>query len=138
MSAWGLVSRVTPVHAAKRNCARDGGGPSGIGNQVLISSHRKLLRSKAVVVSVAEKPGRDFTDRREGPGITGILSRTARVTTVATAARPTARIPSLACHTAVMRVRQTVSRFLDITIIQFSAAVIRGVAGRNFMGDQIA
>ncbi len=32
---------------------------SGFGNQVLISSHRKLLRSKAVVVSVAETPGRD-------------------------------------------------------------------------------
>jgi hypothetical protein len=35
------------------------GGPLGFGNQVLISSHRKLLRSKAVVVSVAEKPGHD-------------------------------------------------------------------------------
>ena len=31
------------------------GGPFGFGNQVLISSHRKLLRSKSVVVSVAEK-----------------------------------------------------------------------------------
>jgi len=41
-----------------RNCTRDGGGPSGIGNQVLISSHRKLLLSKAMVVSVAEVPGR--------------------------------------------------------------------------------
>jgi hypothetical protein len=37
-----------------RNCARDEGGPFGFGNQVLISSHRKLLRSKAVLVSVAE------------------------------------------------------------------------------------
>ena len=36
------------------NCTRDGGGPFGFGNQVLISSHRKLLWSKAVVVSVAE------------------------------------------------------------------------------------
>src|SRR5215211_7206701 len=42
-----------------RNCTRDEGGPFGFGNQVLISSHRKLLRSKAVVVSVAETPGRD-------------------------------------------------------------------------------
>ena len=41
-----------------RNCTRDEGGPFGFGNQVLISSHRKLLRSKAVVVSVAETPGR--------------------------------------------------------------------------------
>jgi len=30
----------------------------GFGNQVLISSHRKLLRLNAVVVSVAETPGR--------------------------------------------------------------------------------
>jgi len=29
------------------------------GNQVLISSHRKLLRSKPVVVSVAETPEQD-------------------------------------------------------------------------------
>src|ERR1700720_381495 len=42
-----------------RNCTRDEGGPFGFGNQVLISSHRKLLRSEAVVVSVAETPGRD-------------------------------------------------------------------------------
>jgi hypothetical protein len=39
-----------------RNCTRDEGGPFGFGNQVLIPSHRKLLRSKAVVVSVAETP----------------------------------------------------------------------------------
>src|SRR6516165_10193615 len=44
---------------ALRNCTGDEGRPFGVGNQVLISSHRKLLRSKAVVVSVAEKPGRD-------------------------------------------------------------------------------
>ena len=42
-----------------RNCTRDEGGPFGFGNQVLISSHRKLLWSKAVVVSVAETPGQD-------------------------------------------------------------------------------
>ena len=42
-----------------RNCTRDEGGPFGFGNQVLISSHRKLLWSKAVVVSVAEAPGQD-------------------------------------------------------------------------------
>jgi hypothetical protein len=39
------------------NCTGDEGGPFGFGNQVLISSHRKLLRSKAVVVSVAETLG---------------------------------------------------------------------------------
>jgi hypothetical protein len=37
-----------------RNCTRDEGGPFEFGNQVLISSHRNLLRSKAVVVNVAE------------------------------------------------------------------------------------
>jgi len=42
-----------------RNCTRDEGGPFGFGNQVLISSHRKLLRTKAVVVSVAGTPGQD-------------------------------------------------------------------------------
>jgi hypothetical protein len=31
-----------------RNCTRDEGGPFEVGNQVLISSHRKLLSSKAM------------------------------------------------------------------------------------------
>jgi hypothetical protein len=60
MSPIGLVSRVTPVHTAVRNCTRDEGGPFEVGNQVLISSHRKLLSSKAMVVNVAEKSERDF------------------------------------------------------------------------------
>jgi hypothetical protein len=55
----GLVSRVTPVHTAMRNCTRDEGWPFEVGNQVLISSHRKLLSSKAMVVNVAEKPEQD-------------------------------------------------------------------------------
>jgi hypothetical protein len=42
-----------------RNCTGDEGGPFGFGNQVLISNHRKLLWSKAMVVSVAETPGPD-------------------------------------------------------------------------------
>jgi hypothetical protein len=42
-----------------RNCTRDEGGPFEIGNQVLISSRRKLLSSKAMVVNVAEKSGHD-------------------------------------------------------------------------------
>src|SRR5258708_32144521 len=57
MSGNGLVSRVTPVHTALRNCTRDEGRPFEFGNQVLISSHRKLLSSKASVVNVAEKSG---------------------------------------------------------------------------------
>ena len=55
----GLVSRVSPVQTAMRNCTRDEGGPFEVGNQVLISSHRKLLSSKVMVVNVAEKPGQD-------------------------------------------------------------------------------
>ena len=55
----GLVSRVTPVHTAMRNSTRDEGGPFEVDNQVLISSHRKLLSSKATVVNVAEKSGHD-------------------------------------------------------------------------------
>jgi hypothetical protein len=42
----GSVTRVTPVQTAMRNCTRDEGGPFEFGNQVLISSHRKLLWSK--------------------------------------------------------------------------------------------
>jgi len=57
MSAKGLVSRVSPVQTAMRNCTRDEGRSFEVGNQVLISSHRKLLSSKAMVVSVAEKSG---------------------------------------------------------------------------------
>jgi hypothetical protein len=53
------VSRVSPVHTAVRNCTRDEGGPFGIGYQGPISSHRKLLLSKAIVVSVAETLGHD-------------------------------------------------------------------------------
>jgi hypothetical protein len=55
-----LVSRVTPGPYGERNCTRDGGGPFGFGNQVPISSHRKLLSSKAMVVNVAETSGYDL------------------------------------------------------------------------------
>ena len=57
MSESGLVSRVTPVQTAKRNCTRDEGGPFEFGNQVPISNHRKLLSPKATVVNVAEVSG---------------------------------------------------------------------------------
>jgi hypothetical protein len=60
MSELGLVSRVTPVHTALRNCTRDEGRSFEVGNQVLISSHRKLLCPKGTVVNVAEKPKHDF------------------------------------------------------------------------------
>jgi len=57
-SDLGRVSRVSPVQTALRNCTRDEGGPFGFGDQELIPSYRKLLWSKAMVVSVAEKSGR--------------------------------------------------------------------------------
>ena len=61
LQVWqGLVSRVTPVHTAMRNCTRDEGRSFEFGNQVLISNHRKLLWSKATVVNVAEKSEQDF------------------------------------------------------------------------------
>ena len=52
MSGLGLVSRVSPVQTAMRNCTRDEGRSFEVGNQVLISSHRKLLWSKAMVVAL--------------------------------------------------------------------------------------
>ena len=57
-SESGRVSRVSPVQTALRNCTRDEVGPFGFGRQGLIPSYRKLLWSKAMVVSVAEKSGR--------------------------------------------------------------------------------
>jgi hypothetical protein len=64
MSQMGLVSRESPVQTAMRNCTRDEGRSFEVGNQVLISSHRKPLSSKAMVVSVAEKSEQDF-DRHD-------------------------------------------------------------------------
>jgi hypothetical protein len=56
----GLVSRVSPVQTAVRNCTRDEERSFEVGNQVLISSHRKPLSSKAMVVNVTEKSEQDF------------------------------------------------------------------------------
>ena len=60
MSGMGRVSRAPHELSAARNCTRDEGGPFEFGDQEPISSHRKLLRAKAVVVSVAGTPGQDF------------------------------------------------------------------------------
>src|SRR5215831_6213661 len=49
-SASGRVSRASYELSAARNCTRDEGGPFEFGDQEPISSHRKLLRAKAVVV----------------------------------------------------------------------------------------
>jgi hypothetical protein len=69
MSEMGRVSRVQLVHTTARNCAGDEGGPFGVGNHGLISSHCKLLWSKkAMVVSVAAKSGQHARVGRTGRG----------------------------------------------------------------------
>src|SRR5258708_26282972 len=75
MTEMGRVARVTEVQRAVRNCTRDEGRSFEVGNQVLISSHRKLLSSKAMVVNVAEKSERarpivrrGVTDRPKSTG----------------------------------------------------------------------
>jgi hypothetical protein len=65
----GFVSRVSPVQTALRNCTRDEGRLFEVGSQVLISSHRKLLLSKAMVVNVAETSGLDHRNHSMMAGI---------------------------------------------------------------------
>ena len=55
---WG-VCHERPLRRTVRNCTRDEGGPFEVGSQVQVSSHRELLSSRAMVVSVAETPGHD-------------------------------------------------------------------------------
>jgi hypothetical protein len=62
MFELGLVSRVSPVQTVMRNCTRDEGRSFEVGNQV--SSHRKLLPSKLMVVNVAEKAGTSLRQAR--------------------------------------------------------------------------
>jgi len=59
MFELGRVSRTHRLSTMVRNCTRDEGGPFEAGSQVQVSSHRKLLSSRAMVVSVAETSGRD-------------------------------------------------------------------------------
>jgi hypothetical protein len=47
-----------------RNCTGDEGRPFEVGNQVLVSSHRKLLSSKVMVVSIAAPIAIDHHDFR--------------------------------------------------------------------------
>ena len=68
-SGSGRVSRAQLVHTTARNCVGDEGGPFGVGNHELISSHCKLLWSKkAMVVSVAAKSGQHARIGRTGRG----------------------------------------------------------------------
>src|SRR6516164_4134164 len=59
MTGKGRVSRRHRLSATVRNCTRDEGGPFETGSQVQVSSHRKLLSSRAMVASVAETSGPD-------------------------------------------------------------------------------
>jgi hypothetical protein len=73
MSGTGLVSRAWPVQTAMRNCTRDEGGPFEVGNQVLTSSHRKLLSSKAMVVLCQEGARAPCCTRDEGGPFGAVL-----------------------------------------------------------------
>ena len=53
------VSRTRRLRTTVRNCTRDEGGPFEAGSQVQVSSHRELLSSRAMVVSVAETSRHD-------------------------------------------------------------------------------
>src|SRR5882672_71709 len=72
-SGMGLVSRAWPVQTAMRNCTRDEGGPFEVGNQVLTSSHRKLLSSKAMVVLCQEGARAPCCTRDEGGPFGAVL-----------------------------------------------------------------
>src|SRR6516165_6691357 len=72
-SAWGRVSRAPYELSAARNCTRDEGGPFGFGDQEPISSHRKLLRTKAVVVLCQEGARAPCCTRDEGGPFGAVL-----------------------------------------------------------------
>jgi hypothetical protein len=61
-SAKGLVSRVTPVQTALRNCTGDEGGPFGFGDQVV---DPKPLRAAAVKRCGGERRGAGTVERGE-------------------------------------------------------------------------
>jgi hypothetical protein len=59
----GKKRRVSRTHRLNKEvwcCTRDEGRPLEVGSQVQASNRCKLRSSKAIVVSVAEKPGLDF------------------------------------------------------------------------------
>lgn len=49
-----------------RNCAKDGGGPSGTALQEEVSNHPELLLLKAKVVSVREKVSYKMSGKDQG------------------------------------------------------------------------
>src|SRR5437764_7791831 len=62
-----------------RNCTRDEGRSFEVDNQVLISSHRKLLLSKAMVVNVAATSGQFRQARLREASASEPLQRTKEI-----------------------------------------------------------
>src|SRR6516165_3277071 len=65
-SVSGRVSRTHRLSTTVRNCTRDEGGPFETGSQVQVSSHRKLLSSRAMVVLCQEGARAPCCTRDEG------------------------------------------------------------------------
>jgi len=72
-SAMGRVSRTRRLHRTVRNCTRDEGGPFEAGSQVQVSSHRKLLSSRAMVVLCQEGARAPCCTRDEGGPFGAVL-----------------------------------------------------------------
>ena len=69
----GRVSRTRRLRAAVRNCTRDEGGPFEASSQVQVSSHRKLLSSRAMVVLCQEGARAPCCTRDEGGPFGAVL-----------------------------------------------------------------
>jgi hypothetical protein len=73
IAAVGRVSRTHCLSTTARNCTRDEGGPFEIGSQVQVSSHRKLLSSRAMVVLCQEGARAPCCTRDEGGPFGAVL-----------------------------------------------------------------
>jgi hypothetical protein len=67
------VSRTHRLSTTVRNCTRDEGGPFEAGSQVQVSSHRKLLSSRAMVVLCQEGARAPCCTRDEGGPFGAVL-----------------------------------------------------------------
>jgi hypothetical protein len=72
--AWGLVSRVTPVHMAMRNCTGEDGRPFGFGDQV---ANPKPPRAAVVKSRGGERRGNAGTTMPVGTAERGERKQTA-------------------------------------------------------------
>jgi hypothetical protein len=70
----GLVTRVTPLHTAVRNCTRDEGWPFEVGNQMLISSHRNRLSNIGIGHGAVDAGfGYTYLNPKTGQEFSGVL-----------------------------------------------------------------